>query len=49
MVNESTGFTQWIYEWNTDEAARFYVASFALQFMLNRSVPGSVSFEIIPH
>lgn len=46
MVNENTGFNQGLYEWDTVEEATFYANSFAMQFMRNRSIPNSVTYEI---
>ncbi|MFX1564377.1 MAG: hypothetical protein ACFFCH_00135 [Promethearchaeota archaeon] len=48
MTNEKTKLNQEIHEWDTQEAAEFYANSFAMQFMKNRSVPGSTSYEILP-
>lgn len=47
-LNESNGDFQGIYQWDTFEDAKNYANSFALNFMTSRSVPGSVSYEIIP-
>jgi hypothetical protein len=47
MVNESTDVNQGIHEWETEEVARFYANSFAMQFMKKRSVPGSLCYEIL--
>jgi len=47
-LNESNGDFQGIYQWDTLEDAKNYTNSFALNFMTSRSVPGSVSYEIIP-
>ena len=44
---EETGDFQGIYEWDTIEDARNYQNSFAGRFMTKRSVPGSVSFQIL--
>ncbi len=46
--NENTGDFQGIYEWDTVQDAESYANSFAMKFMTKRSVPGSVSYEIIP-
>jgi hypothetical protein len=48
MLNEVNGDFQGIYEWDTLQDAENYANSFALKFMISRSVPGSVSHEIIP-
>ena len=47
MVNEETGVCQGVYEWDTLLDAERYSKSFALQFMIKRSVKGSVSYEIV--
>jgi len=47
-LNETTGNFQGIYEWDTVQDAENYARSFAMRFMTMRSVPGSVSYEIIP-
>ena len=49
MLNESTSDFQGIYEWGTAQDAENYAASFAMKFMAKRSVPGSLSYEIIPN
>ena len=48
MLNEATGECQGIYEWDTVEYAKKYANSFAMRFMTMRSVPGSISCEILP-
>lgn len=48
MVDEKSGLCQGLYEWQTVRDAENYSKSIALRFMTNRSVPGSVSFEILP-
>ncbi|MCL1897152.1 MAG: YdhR family protein, partial [Clostridiales bacterium] len=47
MADETTGLCQGVYEWDTRQDAENYSRSIALAFMTKRSVPGSVSFEII--
>jgi hypothetical protein len=47
-VDENNGDFQGIYEWETLQDAENYAHSFAMQFMTNRSLPGSVSFQIKP-
>ena len=47
-VNVQTGVSQGIYRWDTAEDAENYANSFAMDFMTRRSVPGSVSWQIIP-
>ncbi len=46
MTNETTGFNQGVYEWNTIQDAQNYANSFAMKFMEKRSVPGSISHQI---
>ena len=48
MLNEASGDFQGVYEWDTVEDAKNYASSFAMKFMTIRSVPGSVSHEIVP-
>jgi len=48
MLNEANEYFQGIYLWDTLEDAKNYSDSFALNFMTSRSVPGPVSYEIIP-
>lgn len=43
-----TGDFQGIYEWQTTADAEAYAQSAAMRFMTRRSVPGSVSFRILP-
>ncbi len=47
-VNRQTGISQGIYQWDTVQDAENYAKSFAMDFMTRRSVPGSVSWQIIP-
>lgn len=44
---EETGDFQGIYEWDSVEAAKNYQNSFAGKFMVRRSIPESVSFQIL--
>ncbi|HOS38274.1 MAG TPA: hypothetical protein PLG31_00970 [Spirochaetota bacterium] len=46
-VEEGTGLCQGLYEWQTMADAGNYANSIAMRFMRNRSLPESVSFEII--
>jgi hypothetical protein len=46
-INENNGDFQGIYQWDSLEDAENYANSFALNFMTRRSIPGSVSYEII--
>lgn len=39
---------QGIYEWDTVQDAERYAHSFAMKFMMMRSMPGSVSWEVAP-
>ena len=48
-LNEKNGDFQGIYQWDSLKDAQNYANSFALTFMTSRSVPGSVSYEIIPN
>jgi len=48
LYNPANGDSAGYYEWNTIEDAKNYSRSQAMRFMSNRSVPGSVSFKIIP-
>jgi len=48
-LNEKSGDFQGIYQWDSLKNAQNYANSFALNFMTSRSVPGSVSHEIIPN
>ena len=49
MVNEASGDSQGIYQWDTVHDAENYAHSFAVKFMTMRSVPGSVSYKITPY
>jgi hypothetical protein len=49
LVNPQTGDFSGLYTWNTLEDAENYQRSPAGRFMTNRSVPGSVSFQVIAH
>lgn len=48
LVDPATGDFAGLYEWDTVEDAESYSRSFAMRFMTRRSVPGSVSCEVIP-
>ena len=48
-LNYKSNYFQGIYEWKNEEYAEKYSKSFAYRFMSSRSVPGTVSFEIIPN
>ncbi len=48
MSDKTTGYNQGIYQWKTQQDAINYSKSFAVRFMTARSIPGSVSFNIIP-
>jgi hypothetical protein len=48
MYNPQNGDSAGFYEWDTVQDAENYSKSFAAGFMTKRSVPGSVSFKIIP-
>ena len=47
LYNTSNGDFQGLYEWDTVRDAENYAHSFAMEFMTRRSVPGSVSAQII--
>lgn len=46
-INENNGYFQGIYQWDKLEDAENYANSAALSFMTKRSIPGSISYEII--
>jgi hypothetical protein len=46
-VNEQTGVCQGLYAWQTVADAETYAGSVALRFMARRSLPGSVSHQIL--
>jgi hypothetical protein len=46
-VNRQTGECQGIYAWQTGADARTYADSVALRFMTSRSLPGSVSHQVL--
>ncbi len=48
MVQPESGDFSGYYEWDTVADAENYQGSFAAAFMTRRSVPGSVSFRVIP-
>jgi hypothetical protein len=48
MVNPESGDFSGYYEWDSVEDAENYSSSFAAGFMTRRSLPGSVSFTILP-
>jgi hypothetical protein len=47
LYNKSNGDSQGLYEWDTVRDAENYRQSFAMEFMTRRSVPGSVSAQVI--
>lgn len=47
LNRESSDFSGY-YEWDSVEDAQNYAHSFAANFMTRRSVPGSVSFQVLP-
>ncbi len=49
MINEDTGFWQGVYQWESEDAVERYIKSFVLGVMNKRSVPNSISYEIIPN
>jgi hypothetical protein len=48
LVNPQNGDFSGYYEWDTVQDAENYGSSFAAGFMTRRSIPGSVSFKVIP-
>lgn len=46
--DEQSGDFQGVYQWDTVRDAENYAGSFAMRFMTRRSVPGSVSYQILP-
>jgi hypothetical protein len=46
-VNERTGMCQGVYAWQTVADAEAYANSIALRFMTGRSVPGSISHQVL--
>lgn len=48
-LNYENNYFQGIYQWKNEEYAEKYSRSFAYKFMSSRSVPMTVSFEIIPN
>lgn len=48
MCSQESGYNQGIYQWATAQDAQRYAQSFAMRFMLKRSTPGTVSYDIIP-
>lgn len=46
MLDDETGDFQGLYEWDTVQDAERYAHSFALRFMVRRSTPGSISYEV---
>jgi len=47
LLDPASGDFSGYYEWQTTEDANTYARSFAMRFMTNRSVPGSVSARVI--
>ena len=47
MFNESTGFFQGIYQWESRKFAEKYPNSFIYKLMTKRSAKGTLSYEII--
>ncbi|MEJ2710804.1 MAG: hypothetical protein P8074_24550 [Anaerolineales bacterium] len=46
-VDDETGLCQGVYAWQTLEDASNYSRSIAMRFMTRRSVPGSVTWQVI--
>ena len=49
MYNPEDGDSAGYYKWDTVEDAENYSHSIAASFMTNRSLPGSVSFKVMPN
>lgn len=49
FLNRNNGFNQGIYQWKTEQDAINYSNSFAVKFMMKRSVKDSISYEILPN
>ena len=47
-LDEATGTFQGLYEWRSRAHAEAYARSFAMRFMVGRSVPGTVHHDILP-
>lgn len=47
MIDEENGYFQGVYEWDSLLSAQNYSKSFAMKFMIKRSIPGTVNYEII--
>lgn len=48
LFDPASGDFSGYYEWQTLDDAHVYAQSFAMRFMTDRSVPGSVSARVIP-
>ncbi len=48
MVDEKTNTYQGVYEWDTLKDAEDYVHSASMDFMTEVSIPGGISYEVIP-
>ena len=48
MLDRTTGESQGVYQWDTDQDAQNYANSFAMKFMTRRAVLGSISQEVRP-
>jgi hypothetical protein len=47
MLDESSGEFQGMYEWDTVKDATNYSNSYAMKFMVRRSIPGSINSQIV--
>jgi hypothetical protein len=47
--NEETDYFQGIYQWESKEIAEQYPESFIYKLMTKRSVPGTLSYEVLPN
>ena len=48
LLNKQNGDFAGLYQWDTVEDAENYARSQAMRYMTRRSVPGSVSYRVIP-
>jgi hypothetical protein len=48
-IDEETGMCQGLYEWDKLEDAERYSKSIGVRNMTKRSVPGCISFEVLPN
>ena len=48
MLNETTGYWQGVYQWDSEAAIEAYKQSFVLGVMNKRAISDSITFETIP-